>query len=120
MRIVAADGVSIFLGVPTMYVGLLNVEDSDRFDTSKLKICASGGASLPVEVLHGVEKKYGVTVLEGYGLSETSPVASFNRPDRPTKPGTIGLPIRGCEMRVVNIDDVRGARRRDRRDRHPW
>ena len=106
LRIVAADGVSIFLGVPTMYVGLLNVQDSERFDTSQLKVCASGGASLPVEVLHGVEKKYNVTVLEGYGLSETSPVASFNRPDRPTKPGTIGLPIRGCEMRVVNVDDV--------------
>lgn len=105
LRIVTEDAISIFLGVPTMYVGLLNVADSDRFDVSKLKLCASGGASLPVEVLHGIEKKYKVTVLEGYGLSETSPVASFNRPDRPTKPGTIGLPIRGCEMKVVNLDD---------------
>ncbi len=105
LAMVEADRICIFLGVPTMYVGLLNVKEPDRFDVSSLKLCASGGASLPVEVLRGVEKIYHVKVLEGYGLSETSPVASFNRPDRPTKPGTIGLPIRGCEMKVVNLDD---------------
>jgi long-chain acyl-CoA synthetase len=105
LRIVAADRVTVFLGVPTMYMGLLAVPDPEAYDTSSLKLGASGGASLPVEVLHAVEKKFGFTLLEGYGLSETSPIASFNRPDRPTKPGSVGLPIRGVEFRLVDADD---------------
>ena len=98
LRIVAEDRVTIFLGVPTMYMGLLGVKDPQRFDTSSLRVGASGGASLPVEVLRGVERTFGFNLLEGYGLSETSPVASFNHPDRPTKPGSVGTPIRGVEF----------------------
>jgi long-chain acyl-CoA synthetase len=86
------------------------VKNRERFGTSSLKTAASGGASLPVEVLHGVEKAFGITLLEGYGLSETSPVASFNHPDRPTKPGSIGTPIRGVEfgLRDENDQEVAG------------
>src|SRR5947209_2892613 len=62
----------------------------------------SGGAAMPVELLRGFEEAFGCLVLEGYGLSETSPVASFNHPDRERKPGSIGTPIRGVEMRVVD------------------
>jgi long-chain acyl-CoA synthetase len=62
----------------------------------------SGGAALPVEVLRGFEKAFGCKVLEGYGLSETSPVASFNPPDRERRPGSIGIPVQGVEMRVVD------------------
>jgi long-chain acyl-CoA synthetase len=62
----------------------------------------SGGAALPIEVLRGFEEAFGCQVLEGYGLSETSPVASFNHPDRERKPGSIGTPIRGVQMRVVD------------------
>ena len=98
LRIVAQDRVTIFLGVPTMYMALLSVKDPQRFDTSSLRTGASGGASLPVEVLREVERTFGFTLLEGYGLSETSPVASFNHPDRPTKPGSIGTPVRGVEF----------------------
>ena len=65
----------------------------------------SGGAALPVEVLRGFEKAFGCMILEGYGLSETSPVASFNHPGRERKPGSIGTPIRGVQMKVVDIDD---------------
>jgi long-chain acyl-CoA synthetase len=70
----------------------------------------SGGAALPLEILKGVKNKFGVDILEGYGLSETSPVASFNRPDRPTKPGSIGLPIWGVEMKLIDDEwnDVEG------------
>ena len=68
-------------------------------------MCISGGAALPVEVLRGFEEAFGVPVLEGYGLSETSPVASFNHPDREQKPGSIGTPIRDVRMRVVDNDD---------------
>jgi len=60
------------------------------------------GAALPVEVLRGFEEAFGCTVLEGYGLSETSPIASFNHPGRERKPGSIGTPIRGVRMRVVD------------------
>jgi long-chain acyl-CoA synthetase len=59
---------------------------------------------MPVEVMRGFEKAFGCKVLEGYGLSETSPVASFNHPDRDRKPGSIGTPIQGVEMRVVDDD----------------
>jgi long-chain acyl-CoA synthetase len=105
LSIISNDRVTVFLGVPTMYMGLLAVKDPERFDTSSLKTAASGGASLPVEVLHGVEKAFGITLLEGYGLSETSPVASFNHPNRPTKPGSIGRPIRGVEFGLRDEND---------------
>ncbi|MGO1974830.1 MAG: long-chain-fatty-acid--CoA ligase [Propionibacteriaceae bacterium] len=105
LQIVADDRVTVFLGVPTMYMALLAVPDRKRFDTSSLKVAASGGASLPVEVLHGVEQAFGLTLLEGYGLSETSPIASFNRPDIEQKPGSIGLPIRGVEFALHDEDD---------------
>lgn len=106
LQIVADDKVTMFLGVPTMYMALLGVKDPERFDTSTLKIGASGGASLPVEVLRGVEQRFGFRLLEGYGLSETSPVASFNHPDVPSKPGSIGTPIRGCEFSLRDLDDA--------------
>ena len=66
--------------------------------STRAPAAASGGASLPIEVLRGVEQAFGFAVLEGYGLSETSPVASFNHPDRPTKAGSVGVPIRGVEF----------------------
>jgi long-chain acyl-CoA synthetase len=96
------DAVTVFEGVPTMYGALLNHAERDRYDLSRLRVCASGGAALPVEVLRGFEEAFGTKVLEGYGLSETSPVASFNHPDRERKAGSIGTPIAGVEMRVVD------------------
>ena len=65
-------------------------------------VCVSGGAALPVDVLHRFEKRFGAEVLEGYGLSETSPVASFNRPDGARRAGSIGFPVTGVEMRCVD------------------
>ncbi|MCT9007465.1 long-chain-fatty-acid--CoA ligase [Streptomyces sp. NPDC054766] len=101
LEIIARDEVTVFLGVPTMYAALLHAELPEDFDTGRLRLAVSGGSALPVEVLHGFERRFGAAVLEGYGLSETSPVAAFNHPDRPRKPGSIGLPIRGVEMRLV-------------------
>ena len=69
---------------------------------SALRVCVSGGAALPVEVLRGFEAAFGCVILEGYGLSETSPIASFNHPDRERKAGSIGTPVAGVEMRVVD------------------
>jgi len=105
LSIISRDRVTIFLGVPTMYMALLAVKEKERFDTASLKVAASGGASLPVEVLHGVEEAFGFRLLEGYGLSETSPVASFNHPDQPSKPGSVGTPIRRVEFELHDAED---------------
>ena len=105
LRIIADHGVTVFEGVPTMYVALLHQPNRADYDTSTLRMCISGGAALPVEVLRGFEEAYGVSVLEGYGLSETSPVASFNHPNREHKPGSIGTPIRDVEIRLVDGED---------------
>jgi len=102
LRILAEHRVTVFAGVPTMYSALLHSPDRDRYDYSRLRLCFSGGAAMPVEVLRAFEAAFGCAVLEGYGLSETSPVATFNHPDRERKPGSIGTPIRGVQMRVVD------------------
>ncbi|MEV6734055.1 long-chain fatty acid--CoA ligase [Streptomyces sp. NPDC051364] len=104
LEVMHRDGVTVFLGVPTMYSALLHAELPDSFDGSRLRLAVSGGAAIPVEVLQGFERRFDATVLEGYGLSETSPVASFNHPDRPRKAGSIGVPIRGVEMKLVAED----------------
>ena len=87
LEIIQRDKVTVFEGVPTMFGALLNHPERDKADLSSLRVCASGGAALPVEVLKGFEEAFNARVLEGYGLSETSPVASFNHPDRPAKAG---------------------------------
>ena len=104
LQIIERDQVTAFLGVPTMYAALLAVPDATRYDAGSLRVCISGGAALPVEILQRFEAAFACTVLEGYGLSETSPVACFNHPGRPRKPGTIGTPIAGVELRVVDED----------------
>jgi long-chain acyl-CoA synthetase len=102
LEVIQRDRATVFEGVPTMYVALLNHPRRADYDTSSLRVCVSGGAALPVEVLRGFEDAFGCIILEGYGLSETSPVASFNHPDRPRKPGSIGTPIQGVQMRLVD------------------
>jgi len=105
LEVLERDRVTVFEGVPTMYAAMLNHPQADRADTSALEVCVSGGAAMPVEVMHAFEEKFGCAILEGYGLSETSPVASFNRRDRERKPGSIGLPIDGVEMKLVDEHD---------------
>jgi len=103
-EVIQRDKVTILEGVPTMYSALINHPAGDACDTSSLRVCVSGGSALPGEVLRGFEEKFGAAILEGYGLSETSPVASFNHPDRERKVGSIGTPIEGVEMKVVDDD----------------
>jgi long-chain acyl-CoA synthetase len=104
LEIIQRDQVTVFEGVPTMYTAMLHVDNRDDYDTSCLRLCISGGSAMPVEVLRGFEEAFDCKILEGYGLSETSPVASFNHPDRERKPGSIGTPIKGVEMKVVDDD----------------
>jgi long-chain acyl-CoA synthetase len=105
LELIERAGVTVFEGVPTMYAALLHHQGRERVDASSLRLCVSGGAALPVDVLRGFEQEFECIILEGYGLSETSPVACFNHPDRERKAGSIGTPIRGVEMKVV--DDER-------------
>jgi long-chain acyl-CoA synthetase len=104
LGIIGRDNVTVFEGVPTMYSALLHHPGSGTADVSSLRLCVSGGAALPVELLRGFEKAFGCMILEGYGLSETSPVASFNHPDKERKAGSIGTPIDGVGMRLVDGD----------------
>ncbi|HSH05737.1 MAG TPA: long-chain fatty acid--CoA ligase [Anaerolineae bacterium] len=109
LGIMQRDSVSIFAGVPTMYWAILNYPEADKFDleaiAKRLRLCASGGSAMPVEVMKAFEGKFNVKILEGYGLSETSPVATFNRMDRVTKPGSVGLPVWGVRVRIVDAED---------------
>jgi long-chain acyl-CoA synthetase len=100
LKVIERDQVTVFEGVPTMYVGML-AQGAGVADTSTLRLCVSGGAALPVDVLRGFESTFAATILEGYGLSETSPLATFNRADR-RQPGSIGLPIDGVELKLVD------------------
>jgi long-chain acyl-CoA synthetase len=103
LEIIARDRVTTFEGVPTMYAAMLH--HPATVDASSLAVCISGGAAMPVEVMRAFEQRFGCQVLEGYGLSETSPVASFNRRDR-RKPGSIGLPVDGVELRLADDDEL--------------
>jgi long-chain acyl-CoA synthetase len=104
LEIIERDHVTSFAGVPTMFSALLHFPDREKYDTSSLELCVSGGSAMPVELLHGFDEAFGAKVLEGYGLSETVGMGSFNLPDRERKPGSIGVPIGGTEMKVVDDD----------------
>jgi long-chain acyl-CoA synthetase len=101
------ETITFFAGVPTMYWGLLGAltddVDVDRI-ASNLRRAVSGGSAMPVEILRQFQDRFHVQVLEGYGLSETSPVATFSDPDRDPRPGSIGVPIWGVQMKLVDDD----------------
>ncbi len=102
LSVITRDRVTIFEGVPTMFAGMLHSPAAGTQDVSSLRLCVSGGSAMPVEIMRAFEEKFGCIILEGYGLSETSPVASFNHPHAGRKPGSIGTPIAGVEMRLVD------------------
>ncbi|MBD3143533.1 long-chain-fatty-acid--CoA ligase [Microbispora bryophytorum] len=105
LTLMKREKVTLFAGVPTMYWAMLAAVHAGAAEVPpSLITAASGGSALPVEVLKDFSATFGVAVLEGYGLSETSPVASFNQPGRPAKAGSIGTPIWGVEMKLVDAD----------------
>lgn len=95
---------TVFAGVPTMYNFLYQLPEGDPEDFSTIRLAISGGASLPVALLHNFEQKFNVRVSEGYGLSEASPVTCFNPLDRDRKAGSIGTSISNVENRVVDVN----------------
>jgi long-chain acyl-CoA synthetase len=107
VALMQSEEITFFAGVPTMWWGLLQAltddVDVDRI-AGNLRIGVSGGAALPVEIINQVKERLHVTVLEGYGLSETSPVATFSDPDQEPRPGSIGVPIWGVDVKLINDD----------------
>jgi long-chain acyl-CoA synthetase len=106
LKTIVDENVGFWIGVPTMYWSLLEDVKSGSADSAAiarcLRVCVSGGAPMPLDVLQRFEKTFGVRVLEGYGLSETAPVVAFNQLHRPTRPGTVGFPIFGVDIRCVD------------------
>ncbi|MEU9201184.1 long-chain fatty acid--CoA ligase [Streptomyces sp. NPDC048332] len=103
LRLMHREGVTFFAGVPTMYWALLGALGTlDAAVPPRLRTAVSGGAALPVEVLQQFGKAFGVGVQEGYGLSETSPVACFNPPGLTPRPGSIGRPVWGVQMKLID------------------
>lgn len=95
---------TLFAGVPTMFIGLLNYYNDQRFDLSCLKTCSSGSAPLPIEVLEEFNLKSGTKIVEGYGLSEASPVTHRNPIDGVQKLGSVGIPVPNTDSKIVDID----------------
>ncbi|MBJ7902248.1 long-chain fatty acid--CoA ligase [Streptomyces sp. DSM 110735] len=104
LEILSGHQVTVVAGVPTIFGRLLEQPDLDTFDDSLLRLALSGGAALPPQVQHDFREAFDCVVLEGYGLSETSPVASFNTLRSGPRPGSVGTPITGVEMRVIGHD----------------
>ncbi|HJT56103.1 MAG TPA: long-chain fatty acid--CoA ligase [Ktedonobacteraceae bacterium] len=94
-----------FAGVPAMYVALLYTPDADKYDTSSLENCVCGSAPLPIAVLEAFEQKFGCRILEGYGLTEASTVLTGHSVDMVRKPGSVGTPVEGVEIRIVDEND---------------
>ena len=109
LEIMKKERVNFWTGVPTMYWSLLRYTEENDFDVSHIaehiKAVTSGGAPMPLEVMKDFEQKFNVRVAEGYGLSETSPLASLNHFGKPSKPGTVGQPIFGVEIKCFDEND---------------
>ncbi len=104
-EIIERDEVTLFAGVPTMYFAMLHLENPPAHGFSSVQYCLTGGAPMPVEVMNAFEKKFDVAIQEGFGLSETSPVASFGMIGKPRKAGSIGYPVWGVELCIKDDED---------------
>ena len=102
---IALKKITVFPGVPTMHVALLNLPDIDKYDLRSIKYCASGGAPLPVAVQQKFEAVTGARLTEGWGMSETAPAGTFTPRHAPPRPGSCGLPMPRVEMKFVDVVD---------------
>ncbi|MGW4437557.1 long-chain-fatty-acid--CoA ligase [Streptomyces sp. NPDC004596] len=103
IELMVKEGVNTFHGVPTMFVALAAAA-ADADALPGLRVCVSGGASLPVAVLERFEAAFGARIFEGYGLSETSPTATVNQPVFGTRAGTIGHPLWGVDVEIARAE----------------
>jgi long-chain acyl-CoA synthetase len=104
LEVIQRDGVTVFEGVPTMYIAVLNHPERDAFDISSLRIGISGGAPIPAEVIDEVERTFGIVVLEGYGLSETASTTTFNVSAEERRIYSVGKPIYGVEVEIWDAE----------------
>ncbi len=105
LQIIDRDKPTVFLGVPMIYAAINNFDELDKYDLSSLQDCISGGDALPVEVKVKFEQLTGCVLVEGYGLSETSPVCTINPFVGVNKPGSIGMPVPQTIIEIVSLDD---------------
>jgi long-chain acyl-CoA synthetase len=96
------EKITYIAAVPRLYVGMIYYDKALKYDLSSLKLCVTGGAPMPADFIPVFEQKLGVQILEGYGLTEASPACSFNRLDRTAKPGSIGMPLPGIDIKIVD------------------
>ena len=104
LQLMQRDRVTVFMGVPTMYIALLQAVDSADYDLSSLRVAVSGGAPIPAEVIDSFESRFGVPILEGYGLSESSSTATFNISVSERKVYSVGKPIWGTSLQIWDED----------------
>ncbi len=104
LQVIASEKPTIFPGVPSMFAWLAGLKSADLPDTSSLRLCISGGAPLPVQIIEPFEARYGVTLVEGYGPTEASPVVSVNRSRETRKIGSVGPPLPGVEVEIRDDD----------------
>jgi long-chain acyl-CoA synthetase len=105
LEVMQRDGVTVFEGVPTMYVALLQHPNLAAYDVSKLRVGVSGGAPIPAEVLDSFEEKFGIVILEGYGLTETASTTTFNVSAEERRIYSVGKPIWGVEVQIWDDDN---------------
>jgi long-chain acyl-CoA synthetase len=103
LDVIESAGVTLFAGVPTMYIALLAVAKSDT-RRPQFRMAVSGGASLPIAVISAFKDEFGADIYEGYGLSETSPVATFNQSVFGRKPGSVGCAIWGVDVEITEAE----------------
>ena len=96
------EGVTYIAAVPRLFLGMFFHEGAEKYRTDSLRLCITGGAAMPADFIPLFEQKFGVRIMEGYGLTEASPVSSFSRLDMPQKPGSIGIPIPGVAAKIVD------------------
>jgi long-chain acyl-CoA synthetase len=98
------EKVTYVAAVPRLFLGMLFHTGGEKYRVDSLKVCITGGAAMPPEFIPVFEQRFGVKIMEGYGLTEASPVSSFSRLDMPQKPGSIGIPIPNVAARIVDED----------------
>jgi long-chain acyl-CoA synthetase len=101
-KAIEKEKVTYITAVPRLFMGMIFHDKADQYDVSSLKFCITGGSAMPPEFIPLFKEKFGVLLVEGYGLTETSPVCSVSRLEMPVKPGSIGIPIPGVQAMVVD------------------
>lgn len=96
------ERITYIAAVPRLYIGMILYEKASKYDLSSLKVCVTGGSAMPPEFIPVFEQKFNVRILEGYGLTEASPACSFNRIENVAKPGSIGIPLTGIDIKIVD------------------